>query len=203
MMPAALVAAVLLAVPSAASSLDLRDGDVIFQTSRSPQSRAVQRATHSRYSHMGLVFHVGRRLMVIEAVGPVRWTPLSIWIARGERGEAIVRRLRDADAKLTPDGVGRLRRAATHHLGKRYDAAFEWSDERLYCSELVYKAYEQALGVTLGRLQTLRDMDLSDPIVKRAVAARYGRRVPLDSPVITPQAIFESEQMETVASFPQ
>jgi hypothetical protein len=34
----------------------VRDGDIIFQTSHSPQSLAVQRATGSAYSHMGLVF---------------------------------------------------------------------------------------------------------------------------------------------------
>jgi hypothetical protein len=181
----------------------LRDGDIIFQTSRTSQSRAIQLATHSRYSHLGLVFHVGDRLMVIEAIGPVRWTPLSRFLARGEDGAAVVRRLRDADTRLTPAAVSRLRRAATHHLGKRYDRAFDWSDEQMYCSELVYKAYERGLGLELGPLQTLREMDLSNEVVKRKVAERYGRHIPLDSPVITPQAIFDSDLLDTVASFPE
>jgi hypothetical protein len=34
----------------------LRDGDIIFHTSRSAQSIAIQRATHSKYSHMGIIF---------------------------------------------------------------------------------------------------------------------------------------------------
>jgi uncharacterized protein YcfL len=34
----------------------LRDGDIIFQTSQSEQSIAIQKATHSQYSHMGIVF---------------------------------------------------------------------------------------------------------------------------------------------------
>ena len=33
----------------------LRDGDIIFHTSRSAQSAAIQHATHSRYSHVGLI----------------------------------------------------------------------------------------------------------------------------------------------------
>jgi hypothetical protein len=32
-------------------SLQLRDGDIIFQTSQSAQSIAIQKATHSKYSH--------------------------------------------------------------------------------------------------------------------------------------------------------
>jgi hypothetical protein len=198
MLLAALAVGALLAVPPSA----LRDGDIIFQTSRSPQSQAIQLATHSRYSHMGIVFHVGSRLMVIEAIEPVCWTPLSLWIARGEKQAAVVRRLRDADERLTPAAIGKLRRAATHQLGKRYDRAFDWSDDRIYCSELVYKAYDQALGIQLGTLQKLRDMDLSNPIVKRKLALRYGRNLPLDAPVITPQAVFESDRLETVAQFP-
>ena len=194
-----LAAAAVLASPPASP---LRDGDIIFQTSRSAQSQAIQLATHSSYSHMGMVFRVGTRMMVIEAIEPVRWTPVSLWIARGEKKKAVVRRLRDADKHLDAAAVGRLRRAATRHLGKRYDLSFDWSDDRIYCSELVYKAYEQALGITLGTLQTLRDMDLTNPIVKKKIAERYGRNVPLDAPVITPQAVFDSDRLETVASYP-
>ncbi len=32
----------------------LRDGDIVFQTSRSEQSIAIKKATHSQYSHMGI-----------------------------------------------------------------------------------------------------------------------------------------------------
>ena len=35
-----------------ALATSLRDGDIIFHTSRSAQSAAIQRATHSRYSHV-------------------------------------------------------------------------------------------------------------------------------------------------------
>ena len=34
----------------------LRDGDIIFQTSRSELSIPIQKATHSQYSHMGIIF---------------------------------------------------------------------------------------------------------------------------------------------------
>jgi len=61
----------------------VKDGDIIFQTSRSSQSIAIQRATDSRYSHMGIIFTRGGSPMVYEAVQTVRYTPLAKWIDRG------------------------------------------------------------------------------------------------------------------------
>ena len=82
--------AVSLAVPAAAP---LRDGDLVFQTSRSGQSLAVQRATHSRWSHMGVVLMRDGQPFVFEAAATVRYTPLGRWAARGEGGGYAVRRL--------------------------------------------------------------------------------------------------------------
>jgi hypothetical protein len=62
---------------------EVRDGDLIFQTSKSSQSLAIQRATGSPYSHMGLIFNRDGKPYVFEAVATVRFTPLDQWIARG------------------------------------------------------------------------------------------------------------------------
>src|SRR5437016_1986874 len=35
---------------------EIRTGDIIFQTSLSSQSKAIQLATHSEYSHCGIIF---------------------------------------------------------------------------------------------------------------------------------------------------
>lgn len=50
---------------------DLKDGDIIFQTSKSPQSQAIQKATGSKYSHMGIVIHRSGFPQVFEASGKV------------------------------------------------------------------------------------------------------------------------------------
>src|SRR3954466_9120093 len=60
----------------AQSALPLRDGDLVFQTSRSGQSLAVQRAPHSRWSHVGVVLMRGGKPFVFEASATVRYTPL-------------------------------------------------------------------------------------------------------------------------------
>ena len=61
-------------------------GDIVFHTSLSSQSRAVQAATRSPYSHMGIVLMKDGRPQVLEAIEPVRFTPLQAWLDRGRRG---------------------------------------------------------------------------------------------------------------------
>ena len=173
----------------------LRDGDIIFQTSRSAQSAAIQRATHSPYSHVGLVFIRDGKPFVFEAIATVRYTPLDQWIARGAGGQYIVKRLR---RPLSGDDVAKLHRAAAAFEGRPYDLYFEWSDRRIYCSELVWKTYQRALGIELGKLQKLREFDLTDAAVRAKMRERYGSNVPLDEPVISPGAQFDSSVLETV-----
>ncbi len=178
---------------------ELAAGDIIFHTSRSSQSQAIQRATGSRYSHMGMVFFRAGKPFVFEAVQPVKYTPLNQWIARGEGGHYVVRRLKNASAVLTPEVLARMEKLARSWLGRPYDLSFEWSDQRMYCSEVVWKLYERVLGVELGELQALREFDLSDPLVQAKMRERYGAKLPLDMRAISPAAVFASEHLETVA----
>jgi hypothetical protein len=183
----------------ALSTAVLRDGDVIFQESRSAQSRAIQLPTKSRFSHMGILFSRSGHWYVYEAVGPVKFTPLDAWTRRGRGGHFVVKRLRNT-ALLTPATTARMHDVAKSYAGKPYDLYFEWDDRRIYCSELVWKIYKGAVGVELGQLQKLRDFDLRDPLVRKKLTERYGMRIPLEEPVISPGAMFNSEKLVQVLS---
>jgi uncharacterized protein YycO len=176
----------------------LHDGDVVFQTSRSSQSIAVQNATGSRYSHMGIVFIRKGKPFVYEAASEVQYTPLDVWVARGIGGHVVAKRLQNASAILNPAGVERLRQAARGFEGKPYDLTFEWSDDRIYCSELVWKIYQRALGVELGALQKIKEFNLKDPAVQQKMKERYGAHVPLEEPAISPVSMFGSSRLVTV-----
>jgi hypothetical protein len=176
----------------------LHDGDIIFQTSRSAQSVAIRKATHSKYSHTGIIFFRDGKPYVYEAVRNVGYTLLQEWIARGEGGHYVVKRLRGFERVLTPQDVMKLRQVAASFQGKPYDLTFEWSDDRIYCSELVWKIYDRGIGVRLGRLQRLRDFDLSDPAVKAIMKKRFGNRIPLDETVISPGEMFSSDKLMIV-----
>jgi hypothetical protein len=191
----AISALLLLATALASAAEPLRDGDIVFHSSRSAQSAAIERATKSPYSHMGMIVHRDGEPFVFEAIATVRYTPLAKWAARGDGGQYVVKRLKH---DLTAAQTKKLLTSAKRYERKPYDLYFEWSDERIYCSELVWKMYRDALAIELGKRQKLREFDLADPLVRAKMRERYGTNVPLDEPVISPAAMFDSGLLVTV-----
>lgn len=186
--------------PRAQSLTDkIESGDIVFQITGSGQSKAIQLATHSKYSHVGIVFEEKEELWVYEAVQPVKVTPIGQWIQQGVKGHVVVKRLKAAQETLTPSVIENMISIGRKHLGKRYDLYFEWSDERIYCSELVWKIYKQATGLEIGTLQELSEFDLSHDLVKLKMKERYGDNIPMDEKIISPAAMFHSELLVTVA----
>ena len=177
---------------------EIKNGDLIFQTSLSQQSKAIQVATHSKYSHCGLIYKDGNEFFVFEAVQPVKRTPLDKWIARGENGKFVIKRLKNAEHVLTPAALQEMKQAGEEFTGKNYDLTFEWSDNKMYCSELIWKVYQRATGLEVGKLQKLSDFDLTNEVVKKKMVERYGDKIPMNEIVISPSSIFDSELLTTV-----
>ena len=175
-----------------------QSGDLIFQSSTAGQGKAIQLATKSPYSHVGIIFEHDNGLFVIEAVQPVKITPLKYFIDRTANKKFVVKRLKNAEDILTPEKVIEMKNWANDYLGKDYDLYFEWSNERIYCSELVWKMYQENTGIEIGELQTLQSFDLTHPIVQQKMKERYGDKVPMDELVISPGAMFDSELLEEV-----
>lgn len=61
---------------------EFQNGDIIFQTSQSRQSKAIQLATNSKYSHVGIIYNNSNKLYVFETIQPVKITPLESLINR-------------------------------------------------------------------------------------------------------------------------
>lgn len=176
----------------------IQEGDLIFQTSLSAQSKAIQLATQSKYSHCGIIFKDKNGYYVLEAISRVKRTPLAQWIARGQGKNFVVKRLKNADQVLSAAMLVKMKSEGRQLTGKAYDLTFEWSDTEIYCSELIWKIYERSTGIRIGKLEKLRDFDLSDDIVKKKMKSRYGNRVPMNETVISPVSIFNSKLLKTV-----
>jgi uncharacterized protein YycO len=179
---------------------EIKNGDLIFQTSLSGQSKAIQLATKSKYSHCGLIYKDDNEFYVFEAVQPVKRTPLDKWIARGQDGKYVIKRLKNADQVLTPATLIKMKQIGDQFKGKNYDLTFEWSDDKIYCSELIWKIYQRATGIEIGKLEKLSDFDLTNTAVKQKMKERYGDKIPMDEIVISPAAIFDSELLTTIKS---
>ena len=179
---------------------EIRNGDLIFQTSLSGQSKAIQLATHSEYSHCGLIYKIGSDYFVFEAVQPVKRTPLANWIARGKDRHFVIKRLKNADNVLTSETLKKMKQVGDTFDGKNYDIYFDWSDDKMYCSELIWKIYQRSTGLEIGKLEKLRDFDLTDETVRKKMHDRYGDNIPLDELVISPASVFNSDLLITVKS---
>ena len=91
-----------------------------------------------------------------------------------------------------------MKQVGEKYLGKNYDSYFEWSDERIYCSELVWKIYNKAFGIELGTPEKLGDFNLDNEIVADKLRERYGDNIPKEEIVISPAEIFNSKLLQTV-----
>ena len=170
-------------------------GDIIFHISKSQQSLSIQKATHSPYSHMGMIVNKNNQTWVLEAIQPVQYTALNQWIARGENAHYVVKRLKQP---LNVQQKTKLVQNAEKYLGKPYDIYFEWDDRAIYCSEIVWKAYQHALGIELSPLQQLKQFDLKQNEVQRLMRQRYGQNIPLNEQVIAPKAIYDSKLLKEI-----
>jgi hypothetical protein len=179
---------------------EIRNGDLIFQTSLSGQSKAIQLATKSKYSHCGIIYKENGQCFVFEAVQPVKTTPLDKWIARGKNGHYVIKRLKNADELITTEVLEKMKREGEKFKGKNYDLTFEWNDDKIYCSELIWKIYQRATGIEIGKLEKLSDFDLTSEIVREKMKERYGDKIPMNEIVISPSAIFDSELLMTIKS---
>ena len=175
-----------------------QNGDLIFHISKSEQSEAIQLATKSEYSHCGLIYKKENDFFVVEAIQTVSLTPLDEWITRGEKGHYVIKRLKHADQILTPDILKKMKMEGEKFIGKNYDFNFNWNDDKIYCSELVWKIYKRATGIEIGKLEKLGDFDLTNNKVKTILEKRYGKNIPINEIVISPASIFNCNLLYTV-----
>ena len=148
----------------------LQRGDLLFQTSRSGQSAGIFLATGSPYTHVGILdFDASGAPVVLEAVATTRATPLADWIAQGAAQDVALYRLDG----LTEPQAQKVAEAARRQFGKPYDPWFHSSEDALYCSELVWIAFRDGLGLELGHIDRLGGLDLGSDAAMKLVEARW------------------------------
>lgn len=147
-------------------------------------------------------------MQVLEAVGPVKFTPLAAFARRGGGGAVAVYR----DPRLDEATRAAVVAAAVKELGKPYDPFFTDDDARIYCSELVWRAWRTA-GLDVGRVQTGRALALEGPKVKRLLGERWRAHpgcgaaqtiddcaeVVADQDIVTPASLMLDERLVHVA----
>jgi uncharacterized protein YycO len=168
------------------------NGDIIFQTSKSSQSTAIQLATKSPYSHVGIVYIQNGKPYVYEAISKVSLTPLDTWIRRGTDRNYTVMRLKNG---LSEKQLKSMKNVGETYKGYSYDLLFEWSDKKMYCSEVVWKIYKHGAGITLSRPQQMKDYHFDHPAVQSKLEERWKGEINWNEKIVAPSDIFESRKL--------
>ena len=175
----------------------LKTGDIVFISNSSGQGRAIQLATKSKYTHVGIVFIEKGIPYVYHAVEPVTKSTFKEFVSFGADGKCVVKRLKDAST-LTAATNEQMRKMAEGLLGKHYDIYFDWKDNEWYCSEFVWKLFNRNYKMEVGKLGPLKDFDLTSKEVQSAMKKRYGNDIPYNGLMISPEDMFNSPLLEEV-----
>ena len=185
---------------------ELQNGDIVFQESQSSQSKAIREGTNSPITHMGIIHIRKGKPYVFEAVSPVSkpkpyrvgLTPYKSWVNRGRGKRVWVKRLSEKINPLSAQTLKKMQAVGQRYKGKRYDGLFQWDDRKIYCSELVFDIYDKAVGIHLGKVQRVKDLNLKPKSVQKLIKARLGKRLNLNEKIITPVSIFDDPRLITI-----
>ena len=171
-----------------------KEGDLYFQSlPRNAVVNAIEGASESPYSHCGILVRKGDEWFVLEASGPVMETPLAKWITQArDRHYEVFRLEAEHERNITA-----FIKAARKYMGRPYDIRYRMDDEKIYCSELIFKGYRDATGKSLGKLVKFGDLKW---VRHTPVILAIEGSIPLNRIMITPRHLSEAKQLEKVFS---
>jgi len=174
-------------------------GDFVFQSlPHNPLIDAIEGSSGSPFSHCGIIKQravTGKydsRWAVIEAIGPVKETPLSWWIAQGRNSAYVAYRLRGPLVEKIPEILA----AAEKYEGRPYDIHYDMDDAKIYCSELLYKSVRDATGRKLGKVRKLGELKWQP--YEKVIRSIENGGLPLDREMITPRDFSEAPELREV-----
>lgn len=112
----------------------LREGDILFVETESFQSKFVKLGMLSIWSHCGIAVDTPEGVQIMEADTTVRIIPIERFIEKSVGGKYIIKRPKQQLTKPIEQDKW---------LGLWYDLKFDFDNEEIYCSELVWLIYKE------------------------------------------------------------
>ncbi len=177
---------------------DLMEGDIIVQDIQNATGDLMREAMPGEWTNIGIIFRrdADGAMVVLDVIGKVRLTPLPEWISGGRENKLALYRLQDGENLLVPKNVKKVRAACKPFKSTPADRYFGWSDDELYSSELVWKVYQNGLGISLCPLRKLNTLSLGGEKVKPLITKKYGTAVPSTEYAVTITDLISSPQLK-------
>jgi hypothetical protein len=168
---------------------EVREGDVIFQTSKSQQSSLIQIATRSKITHCGIIVMKDGKPYVLETLKTLVLTPLDEFISRGEDGRYWLKRSEKENIKIKYG----------NYSGIPYDLAFKFDNAKFYCSELIYDIYKNQLGIELCEPKKVQEyLILGCDKLPKIEETMKKRGIAKDQYAVAPVDVFKSKHLKKV-----
>ncbi|MCK9224436.1 MAG: hypothetical protein M0R46_11345 [Candidatus Muirbacterium halophilum] len=171
-------------------------GDIIGHYSNADFLGFFRNVAKSDFNHVGIIIVNDGIPMVFEATGGgVGFNSLDNFSARGN-GKYTVLRVKPENSEI----ISNVIEQALFYNGISYDNSFKFSDEKIYCSELVYKAYQKGGNLKVGNIQQVKDVigiQQYNPIFK-GIAGNFVKDISMDQEVIMPDSIMKSVKFNII-----
>lgn len=175
----------------------LEEGDILFISINAFLYKQVARGTGSWCSHVGFAVQEAGEWYVLESAVPVvRRTPLRKFLSKTCAGEVAIRRLKGG---VSAEQVARLKAAASERMGTLYHLGFRFDSKRQFCSKFVHECFRDALGVSLGKVETLEVLLEQNPQASVGFwRAWFLGFIPWQRRTLTPASQLVDDSLDTV-----
>lgn len=188
---------------------NLKEGDILFQDSDcGPFCESIEKVTFgykgSKFSHVGMVFYNdSSELIVIEAIseGVVK-TSLHDFLNRSfdakNNPKVVVGRLKEQHQNLLKKAI----EFSKTKLGLAYDEVFDITNNKYYCSELIYDSFKFANENK--PIFELQKMTYKDPATNKTFPIwddyfkKLGVAIPEGKPGLNPGGMSKSNYLDIV-----
>ncbi|WP_067868358.1 YiiX/YebB-like N1pC/P60 family cysteine hydrolase [Neptuniibacter marinus] len=139
----------------------VKEGDIIFISINSFLYRQVAKGTGSWTSHVGFIVREDNEWYVLESAVPkVTRCPLRKFLSRTTNNEVSVMRVKEG---LNQEQITKLKTVAETKMGRYYHLGFKYDSKRQFCSKFVHLTFKEALGIEIGKVQTLEVLLQENP----------------------------------------
>jgi len=191
------------------NAIAIQTGDLLFQKwNTSDFAKAINAVTEGAdgedYAHVGLVLSLDDSLQVLEAVTRegVVLRPLEAFLkaSLSEDGKPLV-----AIGRLKQDfssAIPSINEWALFTVGMEYDSMFVYGNDKYYCSELIYDAFN--MNVEGNDVFDLAPMTFKDPNTEDYFPvwldyfAKYNQAIPEGELGINPGLLSRSDKIEVI-----
>ncbi len=165
----------------------LKTGDIILLDMDCFSCELIEQQTGGPFSHSGIVLKHGSRYFVAQSLGNVHHIPLKNFLSYSRKKAQVMR------PKYLSYAMRKqlLANYQEKYMGQPFDHDYIWDDEKLYCSEFLYKLLKSVYAI-VDFVPKPMSYDKNTDAWERY----FGKKPPTGLPGLSPNDFYYSSDFE-------